>query len=192
MATLTSFHLRSESPDAKRAIGSQWKWLVLCGALLVTLGVIAFMYLPQATEVSVYIVGICMLIAAAAQLALAIAIGRVGNYVSLLLSAILYGVAGALAVANPGMAAQVLTLWLALMLVFSGATRLLWSLLLRDLNGWGWITASGVVSVVAGVVLIAGWPANAVWLPGMVLSLDLMWQGATAIGFGFTLRQLAR
>ncbi|TFY96301.1 HdeD family acid-resistance protein [Ramlibacter humi] len=192
MATLTGFHLGPESPDARRAMGSQWKWLVLFGVLLVALGVIAFMYLPQATEVSVYIVGICMLIGAAAQLALAIAIGRAGSHVSLLLSALLYGVAGALAVANPAMAAQALTLWLAFMLIFSGATRFWWSFLLRTLKGWGWITASAIVSVVAGIVLIAGWPANAIWLPGMVLSIDLMWQGATAIGFGVTLRQFAR
>lgn len=192
MATLTGFHLPSGSPGARHAMGSQWKWLVLLGVLLVALGAIAFMYLPQATEVSVYLVGICMLIGAAAQLALAVAIGRAGNHMSLVLSGILYGVAGALAIANPAMAAQALTLWLAFMLIFSGATRFWWSIVLRGVDGRGWMTASGIVSVIAGVVFIAGWPANAVWLPGMVLSIDLVWQGATAIGFGLTLRQLTR
>lgn len=192
MATLTGFQARGEGPGAQRAMGSRWTWLVFYGVLLAALGVIAFMYLPQATEVSVFIVGICMLVAAMAQLALAISVRRAGNYGSLLLSAVLYGVAGSLALANPDLAARALTLWLAMMLILSGGSRLWWSLLLRGISGWGWVTASAIVSVLAGFVLIAGWPVNAVWIPGMVLSIDLMWQGATALGLGFTLRQFAR
>jgi uncharacterized membrane protein HdeD (DUF308 family) len=70
--------------------------------------------------------------------------------------------------------------------------RIWWSMVLRSLPGWGWSTASGIVSVVAGIVLIAGWPADTVWLLGMVLAVDLTFQGATAIGLGIALKDLTK
>ena len=85
-----------------------------------------------------------------------------------------------------------LTLLLAVMLIASGLMRIWWSVLLRSLHGWAWLTASGVISVLAGTVFLIGWPENAVWLLGMVLAFDLAFQGATTIGFGLALKQLTK
>jgi len=46
--------------------------------------------------------------------------------------------------------------------------------------------------VIAGIVFIAGWSADTVWLLGMVLAVDLTFQGAMAIAFGLTLRQITK
>lgn len=62
----------------------------------------------------------------------------------------------------------------------------------RSLPGGGWISASGIVGVIAGIALIAGCPADTVWLLGMVLAVDLTFQGATAIGLGFALKQITK
>ena len=94
-------------------------------------------------------------------------------------------------IANPTLAAQVLTLMLAFALVFSGVMRIWWSVMLRVVPGWGWITASGVVSILAGMVFVAGWPADTVYLLGMVLAFDLTFQGITAVALGFTLKSVA-
>jgi uncharacterized membrane protein HdeD (DUF308 family) len=48
--------------------------------------------------------------------------------------------------------------------------------------------ASGVVSVLAGVVFVLGWPVNSLWLLGMVLAIDLTFQGVCAIAFGLALK----
>jgi uncharacterized membrane protein HdeD (DUF308 family) len=188
MTTLTSFHFGTE---AKRGIGSVWGWLVALGVALVALGALAFYNLPAATMVSVYAIGILMLIAAAAKLAAAFVVRSWGG-LWLLLSALLYGAAGVLAIANPTLGASALTLALAFALIFSGVTRISWSFALRALSGWGWLTASGIVSVLAGIVFIAGWPANTVYLLGMVLAIDLTFQGATAVGWGFAIKDLTK
>jgi uncharacterized membrane protein HdeD (DUF308 family) len=58
----------------------------------------------------------------------------------------------------------------------------------HGLPGWGWITASGVVTLITGIVFVAGWPADTLYLLGVILAVDLTFQGAMAIGCGFALK----
>ncbi|MCE5233885.1 MAG: HdeD family acid-resistance protein [Mizugakiibacter sp.] len=160
------------------------------GVVLLVLAVVAGMNLYAATVASVYMVGILMLVGALAQIAHAFQVRHWGGVVAWLLAGLLYGAAGIFAFANPLLAAATLTLLLAFALIASGIMRAWWSTSLRPLRGWGWIAASGVISAVVGVVFIAGWPQNTLWLLGMILVLDLAFQGATAIAFGLALRRL--
>lgn len=177
--------------DMRSEIGSQWGWFTAMGVALMLLGVLAFFNLPTATKVSVYLMGILMLLGAGAQLATAFLARSAGSFVLLLLSAILYGVAGYFTFVNPQLAAQAYTMVLAASLVASGALRIGWSLALRPFSGWGWWLASGLVSIGAGAIFLGQWPADAAWLLGMVLAADLTFQGAMAIGAGLALREIA-
>ena len=56
------------------------------------------------------------------------------------------------------------------------------------LPGWGWVAASGLVTVLAGLVFIHFLFTNTVWLLGMALAFDLTFEGAMVIAFGFALR----
>ncbi len=173
----------------RRSMGSLWGWFVVLGVALLVLSGVALFNLTAATITSVFLVGVVMLIGAIGQIVHAFQVRRWGGFALLLLSGLLYGVAGVLAFANPSLAAVALTLLLAGMLIASGVTRIWWSFVLRSLRGWGWITASGVITVLAGAVFLVGWPENAVWLLGMVLAVDLALQGAGMIGFGLALKQ---
>jgi len=189
MTTLTGSHIDTDT--TKAGIGSAWGWFIALGVVLIALGALAFFNLPAATAASVYAIGIFMLVGAGAQLGTAFLV-RSGGGFGLLLSALLYGLAGILTVANPMLAAKAFTLMLGLALIFSGVMRIGWSMVLRSLRGWGWLTASGIVSVIAGIVFTAGWPTNSVWLLGMILAVDLTFQGATAIGWGLALKEIAK
>jgi uncharacterized membrane protein HdeD (DUF308 family) len=100
----------------------------------------------------------------------------------------LYGAAGIFAIVNPKLAATALTLLLAFALIFSGITRIRLTSVMPPLNGWGWIAASGLVSVLAGLVFIHFLFTNSVWLLGMALAVDLTFQGAMVFAFGVALR----
>lgn len=176
----------------RREIGSQWGWFTAMGVALVALGVLAFFNLPTATKVSVYTLGILMLLGAGAQLATAVLARGAGSFVLLLLSAILYGVAGFFTLNNPQLAALAYTMLLAVSMIASGALRIGWSLALRPLSGWGWWLASGLVTIGAGAMFLAQWPTDATWLLGMALAVDLTFQGAMAIGSGLALREIAK
>lgn len=189
---MTSITKSDIAMPARREIGSSWGWFVALGVLLIVLGVIAFSNLPAATTASVYAVGILMLIGAISQLVGAFYARSWSGFGLLLSSALLYGAAGAIVIANPTLGAWVFTLMLGASLVVSGAMRIWWSLYLRELPGWGWITASGVVTLIAGIAFVAGWPADTVYLLGMILAVDLTFQGAMAIGCGFALKEFAK
>jgi len=166
-----------------------WGWLVAFGAALVAFGVIAFLNLPAATEASVYVIGMLMLLGGGMQVVASFFARDWSGFGLALISAILYFVAGSLTIANPKLAAEVLTLMLAFSLMFSGVMRVWWSAQLRVVPGWGWITVSGVVSILAGLAFVAGWPADTVYLLGMVLAFDLLFQGMSAVALGFTLKR---
>jgi uncharacterized membrane protein HdeD (DUF308 family) len=59
---------------------------------------------------------------------------------------------------------------------------------LRPHSGWGWIAASGFVTLLAGIVFVLGWPINTLWLLGMMLAIDLIFQGVSTIALGFALK----
>jgi uncharacterized membrane protein HdeD (DUF308 family) len=182
--TYDDFHAAHET--GQRA---GWGWYVALGAALLVLSAFAFGNLLAATVASVYFVGILMLAGAVLQIVHAFEVKRWGGFFLWLLSGLLYGAAGVLAFWNPLLAASALTLLLAVALIVSGIFRIAWSLALRRLRGWGWLLASGLVTVLAGVVFLVGWPQNSLWLLGIVLAVDLAFQGAADLVFGFGQRR---
>ena len=168
---------------------AKWGWFVALGVGLLALGIIAFGNLLAATVVSVFYIGVLMLIGAVAQIGHAFQVRNWGGFFFWLLSGQLAGAAGILAFSNPTLAAAALTLVLAISLIASGILRLMLGLRLRSLQaGWGWLAASGVITLLAGLVFALGWPANTLWLLGIVLAVDLTFQGITAIAYGLALK----
>jgi uncharacterized membrane protein HdeD (DUF308 family) len=49
-----------------------------------------------------------------------------------------------------------------------------------------------IVSVLAGIVFLLGWPADSAYLLGIVLAVDLTFQGAMAIAWGVALREITK
>lgn len=183
--TYDDFHAARETGQR-----TGWGWYVALGVALLVLSAFAFGNVLVATVASVYFVGILMLVGAALQIVHAFEVKRWGGFFLWLLSGLLYGAAGVLAFWNPLLAASALTLLLAVSLVVAGIFRIAWSIALRRLRGWGWLLASGVITVLAGVVFLVGWPENSLWLLGIVLAVDLAFQGAADLVFGFAQKRL--
>ncbi len=45
-----------------------------------------------------------------------------------------------------------------------------------------------MITILAGIIFAIGWPANTVFLLGLVLAIDLTFQGFSDIGFGLALK----
>lgn len=169
-------------------LGSKWGWFVALGLAFLVLGALAFWNLFTATVVSVVFVGVMMTIGAVVQVIHAFRVKKWGGFFFWLLSGVLYGVAGVLIFYNPLLGAAALTLLFACSLIASGIVRAWWSTRLRSRRGWGWISASGLITLLAGIIFLIGWPVNSLWLLGIVLAVDLTFQGVAAIAFGFELK----
>ena len=56
-------------------------------------------------------------------------------------------------------------------------------------KGSGWIVAAGVITALAGLVIAMGWPVNSLWVLGIFLAIDMVFQGWTFIAFGLALKK---
>ena len=171
------------------ALRSKWGWFVLLGVALLVLGVIAAGNLLVATAASIFFVGAMMIVGGIVEIVHAFGVKSWGTFFWWLLSGILYVLAGYLAFANPVLAAGVMTLFLAISLIASGLVRIWIGFTGRGVEGWGWVIAGGIITVLAGLIIASGWPVNSLWILGLFLAIDLIFQGVTYIGFGFGLRR---
>ena len=90
---------------------------------------------------------------------------------------------------NPLLASAVLTFLLAVALIASGLLRIWVGFNHRPQDGWGWIVAAGVISALAGLVIAMHWPVNSVWVLGLFLAVDLIFQGWSFVALGLALKK---
>jgi uncharacterized membrane protein HdeD (DUF308 family) len=97
-------------------------------------------------------------------------------------------VAGIVAMSWPDITLWALAVVTALGLIFSGAVRVTAALMDRP-DGWGWLFAGGIISLIIGGMAIA-WPAVTVLALAILLGIRLIVFGAVEIGSALQLRNL--
>ncbi len=172
-------------------IGSRWGWFVALGVVLLIFGMLALGNLVAATIASVLVIGALMIVGGIVQIVAAFRFRQWGGFLLWLISGLIYTAAGVFAFYNPMLAAKVLTLLLAISLIVSGLFRIGSGARSRPTSGWGWIVASGVVSILVGMIIVAGWPVTSLFMLGVVLAVDLTFQGIADIVFGVALKARA-
>jgi uncharacterized membrane protein HdeD (DUF308 family) len=164
-------------------------WIVALGVIYVIAGFIALGSIVLATVASVLVVGVMMIVAGVAELINAFQIKGWGKFLIWALLGILYIVAGFVTFENPLLAAVVLTLMLGASLVASGIIRAIIGLSMKRETPWIWVALSGVVTLLLGVLILARWPINSIYILGLFLGIDLIMAGTGWIWLGFGLRQ---
>ncbi|TCM80927.1 HdeD family acid-resistance protein [Rhizobium sp. BK068] len=171
------------------SLQSKWGWFAALGLLLIVCGLIALANVALATVVSVYYVGILMLIGGIVYLVHAFQVRSWDQVLFWALSGVLYVLAGVFAFENPLLASAALTLFLAIALLIAGVFRIWVGWRMRPVKGWGWVLASGIITALAGVVVYLGWPVNSLWILGLFLACDLLIQGWSMLAFGLAIRR---
>jgi uncharacterized membrane protein HdeD (DUF308 family) len=110
-----------------------------------------------------------------------------GRFFLFILLGLLYIVAGAFALAQPLLAAAVLTLMLGWALIATGAVRI-WLGTHLPAGSKSMVIVAGVATLLFGLVIVLGWPGNSFFVLGIILGLDLLFYGASMIAFGMRLR----
>lgn len=170
-------------------LSSRWGWFVAVGVLLVALGLFALGHVVAATLVSVVFVGAMMLVGGVLQLVHAWRLKGWQGFLFWTLSGLLYGAAGLLAIVRPETGASLLTLLFGATLIGTGCLRLWLWFGNRAQRGWQWLALSGLVTTVTGLLIAASWPGSSAWVLGLVLGIDLMFQGWMLLFLGLALRQ---
>jgi uncharacterized membrane protein HdeD (DUF308 family) len=164
-----------------------WRWFVGMGCALALLGLLASANLVMATVAAAYIVALAMFAAGIVMVVHASAVRGLGWALVWAAFGILYAAAATFLFYDQQLAVRLITVWLAVLLTASGAVRMVASLV-HPLPGWGWMLVSGIFSVAAGLIIASGWPANAMWVLGLVMAIDLLVHGMMLILVGVRLR----
>ncbi len=168
---------------------AKWGWFVALGLLMVMAGAIALGNLVLSTVVSVLYIGVMMAVSGGAQVIHAFQVKTWGAFAFWLLDGLLFLAAGLVCIFVPMVAAEFLTLFLGVSLIIGGAFRLVAAFQLRPADGWGWIAFSAAIAVLLGIEIIAGWPVSGLWVLGLLLGIDLVFNGIAVLFLGFGLKK---
>src|SRR6185437_15968612 len=186
-ASGTLFNVRPGFDTAP--LRAKWGWIVALGVVYLIAGFIALGSVALATVVSVWIVGVMMIIAGVTEVISAFQVKSWGRFLLWALLGVLYIIAGFVTFENPLLAAAVLTLILGVSLVASGIVRIILAFSMTREMPWMLVLLSAVVTLLLGLLILAHWPVSSLYILGLFLGIDLIMAGAGWIGLGLGLRR---
>lgn len=170
-------------------VHDSWGWFAALGVALIILGVVCIVGDVTATLITVLTIGWMLLIGAVIALVQAFRVGSWSGFFLYLLSALLRGFTGYLLLRYPLAGETSLTIVLASFFIVGGTFRAIGAARLR-FPQWGWTTASGAISVVLGVMLLAQLPISSLWFIGLAVGVDFVFDGASLIALATALHRV--
>jgi uncharacterized membrane protein HdeD (DUF308 family) len=166
--------------------------LIGLGILFILLGVIGITGQTLFSFISVNVLGIFLFTGGVLQGAHALkSQGWKCVGVQLLLAA-LYIATAIFTWVFPIPALEAITLWLAAIFFATGILRLISAFQHRHFREWFWLVLSSAISILLGVLIMNGYPETSLWLPGMLIAIELLLQGWTLLFMGLAARSLTK
>ncbi len=166
-----------------------WGWFLVGGILLAVLGVVCVVKAQTATTFSILALGWVLAISGAIWLINSFYAFSWHGFFLYLLNALIRGAIGYLLIRHPDAGAQGVTMVLAALFIVGGLFRTVGASVIQ-FPRWGWTVVSGLVSFALGVYLLATWPAASTYFVGVVIGVDLIFDGASLLGFATAIRSL--
>jgi len=165
-------------------------WFLMMGIALVVLGLIAIGYTVEMTLISVLFLGWLLIIAGVLEVVHGFSRRPWSGFFINLLGGVLYAIAGLVMVSHPALAVVTLTLIIAMMLVVAGLFRLFIAFT-TPLHHRGWLILNGAISIALGVMIWESWPTSGLWVIGLFVGIDMIFDGWTEIILALGARRLS-
>jgi uncharacterized membrane protein HdeD (DUF308 family) len=167
-------------------------WVTGIGILLLVMGILAIGS-PLVTGMAItWTVGIFLIIGGASQCLLAFRAGAFGQALLILLIGLVTLVAGGYMVSQPVAALASITLLLAAYFLVTGVFAIIAGLQIKPVNGWAWMLANGVITLLLGLMLWKQWPLSGAWAVGVLFGVQLVTSGASLLALGSVARRIAK
>lgn len=166
-----------------------WVWFLVFGIALTVLGILCVAMAQTATTFSILALGWVLLISGVIWFVNSFYAFTSHGFFLYLLNAIIRSVTGYLLIRHPDAGAQGVTMLLAALFIVGGLFRAAAAGVIQYPR-WGWTVLSGVISVVLGIYLLTTWPTASTYFLGIVIGIDLIFDGAALAGFAGALRSL--
>ena len=179
----------------KPLLGQQlWKWTLAAGVLTIVLGGIVLAWPGPTLLVASTLFGVYLLLTGFVGLFMAFTLPRsAGMRVLLFISGILSVVLAILSFRHFGDAYAILllSLWIGIGFIFQGVSAIAAAIGESNLPGRGWSVVLGVISVIAGLVILV-WPFDSIVVLVVVAGVWLVILGVVEIIHSFQIRKDAK
>lgn len=165
--------------------------ILVLGVILILLGTVALGLSVLFTLASMVFIGWLMIMAGVLQTAHGFSVKAWGGFFIELLAGLLYSVVGFLIIIHPAAAAVELTLIIALLLIFGGMFRVAIAIAVR-LPNTIWLLIHGAINILLGMAIIAQWPASGLWVIGMFIGIDMIFNGWTLVMLAMAAKRLGK
>jgi uncharacterized membrane protein HdeD (DUF308 family) len=149
---------------------------MLLGIALILAGILVLSDVALATIISTIFIGLTAIIVGGFEVAHAFWTKGWGGFAWQILLGVLYIAFGIVLFSQPASGALILTYVLGLLLLLSGIVRIVLGGSHWNEGGWK-ILLSGAFGVVAGLIILTGFPMTSLWVLGLLLGIDLLTHG---------------
>lgn len=164
---------------------------LLQAGVMVLAGVLALVF-PAFTSVGLLVVlGWLLILSGVVKIVSLIGATQVPYFWLELVTVALEVLVGYLLIANPAAGLVAVTFIMLVLFLIVGITRVVFALMIRPMQDWLWVLASGFVAIVCALVLFANLPEAATWLLGFLLGVELIAVGAAQGLMAWRVRQAA-
>ncbi len=159
------------------------------GGVLVVAGLIALIF-PVFTGTGLLsLLGWLLILSGIVQLIALFGATQVPYFWLQIISVALEMLVGYLLISNPSAGLLAVTFLMLVLFLVGGLARIVFALMIRPMQDWLWILASGLVAIVCALVLFASLPQAASWLLGFLLGIQLIAIGGAQAMLAWRIRR---
>ena len=186
--------IRPELHPAAYMVQRLWSSVMVSGLLAVILGVVILVWPGPSILVAAVLFGVYLLVSGITQVFTAFGLpGSAGASILLFISGAASVILAVLAFRHfgEGYAILLLAIWIAVGFIFHGVAATATAISDPGFPGRGWAILSGVISIVASIVVLA-WPFDSIVIMALVVGIWLIIIGVMEIVAGFSMRREAK
>lgn len=178
--------------ELDRGLNSALGFAIALGIALIILGAIAIARPFFATVAATLFLGIILLVTGIVQIVHSFQTNIRGNFWLKFLAGIVYSLGGLLIMFNPLPSLIALTLVIGITILVSSIFQVILAFELRPAKHWDWVLLSGIFGIILGILIWHQWPENSPWVIGLLLGINLMFDGLWMILFSSSARKALR
>ena len=185
--------LRTDAADMLAGVGRHWGWVLVFGIITLLAGLLTLVWPGRTIVVLAVLFGIQLVVAGIFRFVAALAADDEtgGTRVLLALLGVLSFIVGLYALRHVLLTIAALALLLGIFWIVNGAVETFTALSHRRMQGRGWTIFMGLLSIVAGIVVLV-YPAISLATLAIVLGFWLLVFGVMEIVLAFRLRSVGR
>lgn len=158
-------------------------------AVMVLAGVLALIFPAFASAGILALLGWLLVISGVAQVVSLWGATQVPYFWLQLVTLSLEILVGYLLITRPEAGLVAVTFLMLVLFLISGIARVVFALMIRPMQDWLWVLASGIVAIGCAAILFASLPEAATWLLGVLLGIELIAIGAAQGLLAWRVRQ---